>query len=62
MNIDNILKRALKHAERRELLGKNAINCPKCDTNQVQLIDHFVSPAEWKCRHCKTKFNFEPED
>ena len=58
--MNDIIERALKHTDRRLFLGKQAIVCPDCGTNQVQLTNHFVTPAEWKCRHCKKRFNFEP--
>ena len=60
MNAQDIMRGALKHAERREFLAKHGIRCPKCGTNQVQLMDHFVSPAEWRCRHCRHEFTYEP--
>ena len=55
------MKRALKHADRREFLGKHARLCPICKTDKVQLINSFATPAQWKCRHCKTEFMFEPD-
>lgn len=52
-----IIEASIKSSENREKLYKNAPVCPKCETNQVQLIDS-NSPAEWRCRHCKTRFTF----
>ena len=60
-NFKQVMANALKLAERREWLGKNAIHCPQCGTEQVQLVDHIVKPAQWKCRHCKYKYEFEPD-
>ena len=57
---NTLMKDALRWASRREYLGKNAIPCPSCKTKQVQLIDYFYVPAQWKCRHCFLKFTFEP--
>ena len=61
MNVNKVLKQALKYADRREFLAKNACYCPVCGTEQVQLINHFIKPAQWRCRHCETKFTFEPD-
>lgn len=52
---------ALKLADRRDRLCRNAPHCPKCDTEQVQLTGYNGSPAEWKCRHCKVSFTYEPQ-
>jgi hypothetical protein len=35
--------------------------CPACGcTDQIQLKDWFITPAEWKCRICKNKWSYEP--
>lgn len=47
---------------RRKHLGRNRPKCPTCGTKQVQLISYIGVPAEWKCRHCTTKFIYEPEE
>jgi DNA-directed RNA polymerase subunit RPC12/RpoP len=60
-NASTIIKDALNHADRREYLCKNSRTCPECSARQVQLINQFAIPAEWKCRRCKTKFKFEPD-
>lgn len=55
--MDLIIMDIPKATERRLALGKLDIRCPKCNTNQVQLIDWFLEPAaSWKCRECKYKF------
>lgn len=59
-DIPDWLYGALKLSERREFLCRNAPYCPKCKTAQVQLREWFHVPAEWKCRHCKTEFTYEP--
>ncbi|QZI87141.1 hypothetical protein MYOV085v1_p0122 [Vibrio phage 355E48.1] len=49
---------------RREQLGKRMneqkLECPECNTRQVQLIGYMETyPAQWKCRKCKHKFEWE---
>ena len=43
---------AIALADKRENACKNAKPCPKCGTNQVQIIGWF-DKAQWRCRHCK---------
>ena len=52
---------AIELANRREFLCANSPKCIECETPQVQLTQYFYRPAEWKCRHCKTVFLFEPK-
>ncbi|CAH9015233.1 putative thioredoxin [Vibrio phage 424E50-1] len=57
----------LSTADRRDLLGKRMneqkLTCPKCDRPQVQLIGYIdIVPAQWKCRLCKHKFEWEGVD
>lgn len=33
--------------------------CPKCTTNQVQIINWFTDAVGMKCRHCKYLFTLE---
>ena len=37
------------------------IPCPNCGSEQVQLVQYlnFSIPYQWKCRHCKHKFETE---
>ncbi len=63
-NVSAIMSKCLKDAQRREHLGnmmnKHNLSCPECGTRQVQLIGYInTSPAQWKCRHCKHKFEWE---
>ena len=58
--LHELLAGALKLADRREHLGRNMPRCPKCDTKQVQLVSYSAAHAEWKCRHCKNYFLYEP--
>lgn len=44
---------------RREWIWKNIPTCPCCAAEQVQLTDYH-EPAQWKCRECKFRFEFEP--
>ncbi len=65
--IDNACNSQLemvKCADRKKLLGERMndqkLECPECHTRQVQLVDYIdVIPAQWKCRHCKHKFEWE---
>lgn len=52
--------------DRIELLGKrmnqHKLTCPACDRPQLQLIGYInIVPAQWKCRLCKHKFEWEGE-
>jgi ribosomal protein L37AE/L43A len=49
-------------SDRRRWLCRHAPKCPECGDPQVQLVDWFPIPAEWKCRKCKHKWTFEPPD
>ena len=46
-------------AERRDMLRRLTPQCPHCGSEQVQLIDHFTYPAEWRCRDCRRTFMIE---
>ena len=60
LNAAEILKYTTWLAERREALCKEPPLCPDCRTDQVQLIEWIEEEtAEWKCRHCRTRFKFE---
>ena len=48
--------------ERREQSSKNVPNCPKCGTEQVQLVHWQTSNLRYKCRHCKHRFDREEND
>ena len=58
--LSEIILNALKWSDRRLVLGTKSPLCPQCATKQVQLTNHFTWPAEWKCRDCKTLFEYEP--
>lgn len=62
--MNDIIKDALVYADRREYLSKEMnkqkLTCDKCGTNQVQLTGYIEQNAEWKCRHCKYIFIWEP--
>jgi ribosomal protein L37AE/L43A len=50
--------------DRRSELGKRMnekkLECPACRTRQVQLVGYMnIVPAQWKCRKCKHKFEWE---
>ncbi|CAH9016554.1 putative thioredoxin [Vibrio phage 193E37-1] len=41
-------------------MNENKLKCPECDTRQVQLVGYIdITPAQWKCRKCKHKFEWE---
>ncbi|AHJ86936.1 hypothetical protein STP4a_081 [Salmonella phage STP4-a] len=46
----------LEMADRRERSMKQVTPCPKCETNQVQLVDWHTEVLKMKCRKCKHKF------
>lgn len=48
--------------ERRERASKSVPNCPKCGTEQVQLVHWQTSNLRYKCRRCKHRFNREEND
>lgn len=47
--------------DRQDFLRRNPPRCPNCDTDQVQLVTNFTTPAWWRCRRCKFKFDHEPK-
>jgi hypothetical protein len=61
VDIDAVLNGAFALTERRLWLCKNVPVCPACGEKiQIQLVDWSVTPADWKCRACKHKWQFEP--
>ena len=46
--------------KRRDFLRSSSVKCPECGEEQVELTQFFRPPAQWKCRGCKHKFDFEP--
>ncbi len=42
---------------RREKAAQHAIPCPKCGTDQVQLMQYFRDPLLWRCRYCRHKYH-----
>lgn len=48
-------------ADRLAMLSHHAPACAACASPQVQVIDYFHTPALWKCRLCKHRFSFEPD-
>ena len=45
--------------KRRELVGKQKLCCPRCDTNQVQLVSWTNPVVDLKCRCCKYTFKWD---
>lgn len=66
-DINSLHEEMNKIADRRTYLGKmmntHELGCPKCTTRQVQLVGYAnITPAKWKCRHCKHEFEWEPDN
>ena len=59
MKNNGILSNALMLVNRRIRLCSKAPVCPKCSTNQVQLINILLL-AKWRCRMCKFIWTHEP--
>lgn len=63
MNIDQITGNALKLSDRRLWLCKHVPSCPACDeSQQIQLVDWAIKPAEWRCRKCEWEWMEEPHE
>jgi len=48
-------------ASKRELLGKGAVHCPRCSTNQTTVVSEFGSTAckaSYKCDECLEPFEY----
>lgn len=45
--------------DRREALGRLQPKCPACNHEQVQLVNDYKVPAQWKCRICKHPFELD---
>jgi ring-1,2-phenylacetyl-CoA epoxidase subunit PaaD len=48
-------------AGKRELLGKGAVHCPRCGTNQTTVVSEFGSTAckaSYKCNECLEPFEY----
>lgn len=56
--IEDMIQGAFELSKKREAFCKAVKPCPKCNTNQVQLID-WTDVAKWKCRHCKHRWEGE---
>lgn len=50
----------LEDMNRRDALCRAAPHCQKCLDEQVQLVSSAETPAKWKCRICKHRFEYEP--
>lgn len=60
MSID--LDLMMETVRRREWLCTHVPPCPVCgEKNQIQLVEWIAGPpALWRCRTCKTRWDFEP--
>ena len=54
-----ILKWIEEILDRRDLLFSHSPKCPKCEAKQVQCTEYLNTPAQWKCRECKHRFEYE---
>lgn len=61
IEVEEAWDRVIENAKRREFLGKYMPRCPKCDDVQVQLTSYLDVAAQWKCRICKHRFEYEPK-
>lgn len=52
---NDFLKDVFDLADKRDQSMVNVKHCPKCNTDQVQLIN-WDDGIECKCRHCKNKW------
>lgn len=57
-----MLQSIIEISDRRLSLCKKAPKCIKCGSEQVQLTSYINCKATWKCRLCKHKFEYEPEN
>ncbi len=55
-DLTGLLNSAVALVDRRVALCKQRTPCPKCGTNQVQLVD-WLGEAKWKCRHCSHRWS-----
>lgn len=51
-----VLMATMVDSRRREMLCMNVPECPACGHEQVQLMVWTTTPAQWRCRICKFKF------
>ena len=54
--MEELIRDALRLADKREKACRSSPRCPVCAAEQVQLVD-WISEIEWKCRHCGHKWN-----
>jgi hypothetical protein len=57
--MERLMKDLLRAADRRDFLCRNVPRCPKCRSEQIQLIGR-LKPAQWRCRICQHRFEQEP--
>ncbi|QGY75127.1 hypothetical protein CF8_0167 [Aeromonas phage CF8] len=57
--VDGIHTGLLTLLERREKVAKQKLCCPRCDTNQVQLVSWTSPVVDLKCRRCKYTFKWD---
>lgn len=49
----------VRKSQRREWIAKAKTHCPKCDSEQVQLLDCSIAhtQVDFRCRECKHLFS-----
>lgn len=52
----DFLKATFELADLREEYCKNAPDCEKCESKQVQFMACDKNQANWRCRHCRHVF------
>lgn len=48
-------------SDKRKMLGKTEVRCPRCDTNRTSLVSEFGSTAckaSWRCDECLEPFEY----
>lgn len=53
------MDKVLELHDRRNKVSAMKPICPRCTTNQVQIINWFTDAVGMKCRHCKYRFTLE---
>lgn len=54
-----VLERTMFYYKRLQELCKLQCHCPKCNSQQIQVINYYKIPALWRCRDCKHFFEFD---
>ena len=55
LSTEEFFKKFSELSDKKAEFCRNSGPCPKCGTDQKQLIGWPENPS-WKCRHCKCEF------